>query len=85
MLNEDTYVTYAVGKDQISALGLKSIGEVPRTEEPACVVQELGYLLPYNNNQIVDPLSLTLMLSAGDLEDPRVKKCVDEMLEELVW
>lgn len=34
MLSEERYVTYAVEKNQISELGLKSIHEVPNNEEP---------------------------------------------------
>ncbi|MCD8069537.1 MAG: helix-turn-helix domain-containing protein, partial [Lachnospiraceae bacterium] len=85
MLGEDSYVTYAIGKDQVAASGLKSIREVPGNEEPVCIVQEVGYLLPFDKGNAVDPLSLTLMLSEEELEDPRVESCVNEMLEELVW
>lgn len=46
MLSEERYVTYAVEKNQISELGLKSIHEVPNNEEPVCIVQEVGYILP---------------------------------------
>lgn len=85
MLGEDRYPTYAVRKDQIGAFGIKNIREVPTNEEPACMVQEVGYLLPFGKGKAVDPLSLTLMLTENDLEDPRVESCKNEMLEELVW
>ena len=54
-------------------------------EEPACIIQEVGYILPFGENKAVDPLSLTLMLSEEEIDDPRVESCVEEMLEELVW
>ncbi len=85
MLGEDSYVTYAVGKNQVKALDLKSIREITRNEEPICIVQEVGYILPFKNENIVDPLSLTLMLSDEELKDPRVESCMNEMLEEFVW
>lgn len=85
MLSEERYVTYAVEKNQISELGLKSIHEVPNNEEPACIVQEVGYILPFKDKKAVDPLSLSLMLSDADMEDPRVENCLNEMLEELIW
>lgn len=85
LLGDDRYSTYAIGKDRIAASGVRNIREVPPNEEPACVIQEVGYLLPFGKGKAVDPLSLTLMLSENDLEDPRVEKCKDEMLEELVW
>lgn len=85
MLSEERYVTYAVEKNQISELGLKSIHEVPNNEEPVCIVQEVGYILPFKDKKAVDPLSLSLMLSDADMEDPRVENCLNEMLEELIW
>lgn len=72
-------------KNQISELGLKSIHEVPNNEEPVCIVQEVGYILPFKDKKAVDPLSLSLMLSDADMEDPRVENCLNEMLEELIW
>ncbi len=85
MLGDNNYVTYAVGKEQVGALGLKTIREVPMNEEPVCIVQEVGYILPFENESVIDPLSLTLMMSVENLDDPRVEKCMNEMLEELVW
>lgn len=46
---------------------------------PGMLLQESG------ENKAVDPLSLTLMLSDEELDDPCVESCVEEMLEELVW
>lgn len=85
MLGEAACTTYAIRKDRVSALGLREIPEVPRNEEPACIVQEVGYILPFGDNKAIDPLSLILMLTNEELEDPRVEICKDEMLEELVW
>ncbi len=85
MLGDNNYITYAVGKEQVGALGLKTIREVPMNEEPVCVIQEVGYILPFEKESVIDPLSLTLMLSDENFDDPRVEKCMNEMLEELVW
>ncbi|MCF0134011.1 MAG: hypothetical protein HUJ72_09115 [Blautia sp.] len=85
MFGEDHYPTYAVRKDQIGELGIKGIREVPANEEPACVIQEVGYLLTFGKRNAVDPLSLTLMLTEQELDDPRVESCKNKMLEELVW
>lgn len=38
LLGEDEYPTYAVKKEQIAALGIKKLREVPAEEEPACMV-----------------------------------------------
>lgn len=85
LLGEDACVTYAVRKDQIGTLGLEEIRKVPCNEDAACIVQEVGYTLPFGENTAVDPLSLVMMLTKDELEDPRVELCVNEMLEELVW
>ena len=85
MLGEDNYVTYAISKTQVGALGLKSIREIPKNEEPVCIVQEMGYILPFEKGNVIDPLSLTLILSEEEMKDPRVESSVNEMLEEFVW
>lgn len=85
MLGESDYPTYAVKKDRIGTLGIKQIREVPEGEEPACIVQEVGYILSFGEGVAVDPLSVVLMLTEDELEDPRVDHCKNEMLEDLVW
>ena len=52
---------------------------------PGCVVQELGYVIKFNKNQVIDPLSVALMITDSELSDPRVSKAVDKMLEAEVW
>ena len=85
MLGEDNYVTYAISKTQVGALGLKTIREIPKNEEPVCIVQEMGYILLFEKGNVIDPLSLTLILSEEEMKDPRVESSVNEMLEEFVW
>jgi hypothetical protein len=85
MLNEDRCKYYAVPKGALRHLDLGAVNEVPQEEEAACVIQEVGYMLPFGDGTAVDPLSIALMLSAKELEDPRVETAVNEMLEELVW
>ena len=85
MLGEDRCITYVVQKDQVGALGIKEIREVPKNEEPACIIQEVGYVLPFGENKAMDPLSLVLMLTDEDRSDPRVESCMNEMLEDYVW
>ena len=52
---------------------------------PGCVIQELGYVIKFDNNQVIDPLSVALMITDSELNDPRVSKAIDEMLEVEVW
>ena len=85
MLGEDECIHYAVSKNQVRSSGLKDMKEVPISEEPGCIVHELGYILPFGNNTAVDPLSAELMLTDEELSDPRVEISLKEMLEEAVW
>ena len=85
MLGEDRCITYVVQKDRVGTLGIKGIREVPKNEEPACIIQEVGYVLPFGENKAMDPLSLVLMLTDEDRSDPRVESCINEMLEDYVW
>lgn len=84
MLEDGTYPTYAVTKAQVGEYGLREMKQVPRNETPGCVIQELGYLIPYLNGRTIDPLTLSLIMEK-EREDPRVDMALDRMLEEYVW
>lgn len=58
---------------------------VPAGEDPACIIQELGYQIPFGNGDAVDPLTVILSISEEAKSDPRVSMAIDEMLEEHVW
>ena len=85
MLGDDPCPAYAVQKGQMKALGLTGAKKVPAAGEPACIVHEVGYILPFGDGKAVDPLSLTLILTETELAEARVESSVNEMLEELVW
>ena len=85
MLEDDPAPTYAVEKVNLQALDAKAWKQVPANEQPMSSVHEVGYLLPFENHNAVDPLSLTLMLTDEEKADPRVELSVNEMLEEYVW
>ena len=42
-------------------------------------------MIKFDNNQVIDPLSVALMITDSELNDPRVSKAIDEMLEVEVW
>ena len=48
-----------------------------------CVVQEIGYYIPFNQGNVIDPLSVYLLLE--DMDDPRVETALEKMLEDYVW
>ena len=57
----------------------------PVGENPACIIQELGYQIPFGNVDAVDPLTVVLSISEEEKTDPRVSMAIDEMLESYVW
>jgi hypothetical protein len=71
-------------KAQIKEYKIKERTQVPKGETPGCVIQELGYLIPYNNGTTIDPLTTSLIL-APERSDPRLDQALDAMLEEYVW
>jgi hypothetical protein len=84
MLEDNRYPTCAITKAQIKEYGIRERKQVPKGEVPGCIVQELGYLIPYNGGKVIDPLTTSLIME-NEREDPRVDKALDEMLEENVW
>lgn len=84
MLGDNEYRTYAITKSQLSEYDLKKKKQVPKGEEPGCVVQELGYIIEYKEGLAIDPLTVC-MLMKSEKEDPRVDKALEEMMEEYVW
>jgi hypothetical protein len=84
MLGDNSYPTCAITKTQMKEYGIRERKQVPKGEVPGCVVQELGYLIPYKDGKVIDPLT-TLLIVENEREEPRVDKALDEMLEEYVW
>ena len=85
MLGDNPYPIYAVSKREIGELLAKNELLRSSADMPGCVIQELGYMIRFNNDQVIDPLSVALMITDSELNDPRVSKAVDEMLEAEVW
>ncbi len=85
MLGDSPFPIYGVSKKEIGALLAKNELLRSPTDMPGCVIQELGYIINFDKNQAIDPLSVALMIPDSELNDPRISKAVDEMLEEKVW
>ena len=85
MLGDNSYPIYGITKRNFGKLGLSSSSLASVDETPACVLQELGYEIPFSAGAAMDPLSVALMLTEEELDDPRVEKSVEEMLEDNVW
>lgn len=83
MLSDNDYPTYAMTKNQIAEKKIKTMSQVPKGEQPGCVVQEVGYIISFDNDKI-DPLTV-FMLMEREVDDPRIEMAIEEMLEEYVW
>ena len=85
MLDEGKYPILAVTKKKLAEIHISGDMLTVAGEDPGCIIQEIGYQIPFENGSAVDPLTLILSLSEEDLSDPRISMAVDEMLEEHVW
>ena len=85
MLDDSSCPVLAITKKDLPGIDLSRDRIVPAGEDPGCLVQELGYHIPFEDGTAVDPLSVALSISEEDKSDPRVSTAIDEMLEEHVW
>ena len=85
LLSDNEYPTYAVTKDRIKEISCNRIEQIGKEETPGCVIQELGYYIPFRDFNTVDPLTVSLLITGEEKEDPRISMAIDEMLEEYVW
>lgn len=83
MLGDNPYPTYGITKYDVRKKRIDKEQEVPRGELPGCIIQELGYCIPFKDGQVIDPLTVYLLLKKE--EDPRVEIALEEMMEEYVW
>lgn len=84
MLDDNSYSTYAITKPEVKEYRIKEMKQIPKGEEPGCVVQELGYSIAFKDKKVVDPLTVFLLLEEEG-EDPRVGMALEKMLEDYVW
>jgi hypothetical protein len=84
MLGDNIFPTCGITKSQMKEYGIRERKQVPKGEVPGCIVQELGYLIPYKSGNVIDPLT-TLLIMDEEREEPRIDMALDEMLEEYVW
>ena len=85
LLNEPDCRYIAVAKKELSLIDfsldkLSGVGDIPE-----CIVQEVGYKIPFGDKKAIDPFSLMLGLSDDELQEPRISNSIDEMLEKYVW
>ena len=85
MLDDGKCPVFAITKKDLQGIDLSSDKLAPAGEIPGCLIQELGYRIPFENNAAVDPLTVALCISEEEKADPRISMAIDEMLEEHVW
>ena len=85
MLGDNQYPTFGIMKSELSGIDLGIDNRISPGEEPVCVFQELGYRILGGEGTSIDPLTVTLLISEEDKQDPRVEQAIEEMLEEYVW
>ena len=45
MLEDNSYQTVAVSKNDLNSYGIRENSMIPVGEEPTCIIQELGYIM----------------------------------------
>ena len=85
MLDESEYPIYAITKKELGKIDVSAENLVPPGEIPGCLIQKVGYHIPFGDGAAVDPLTTALSISDEELADPRVSMAIDEMLEKHVW
>ena len=83
ILGDNPYPTYGITKYDVRKKGIDREKEVPIGELPGCIIQELGYCIPFKDDAVIDPLTVYMLLEKE--EDPRVGIALEGMLEEYVW
>lgn len=83
MLGDNSYPTYCITKYDVRKKSIDREQKIPRGELPGCIIQELGYCIPFKDGEVIDPLTVYLLLKKE--EDPRIEMALEEMLEEYVW
>ena len=85
MLDDEKYPILAITKKNLTDMNISGDKITLAGDAPGCVIQEVGYYIPFEDSRAVDPLTVALSLSEDELSDPRISMAVDEMLEEHVW
>lgn len=85
MLDDGAYPVFAITKKNLSEISVSKDWLSPAGETPGCMIQEIGYQIPFENGLAVDPLTVALSISEDEKSDPRISMAIDEMLEEHVW
>ena len=81
MLSEENSHFYAIAKNQYRISNLMKIPVIPHYENANVILQVLSYNLDYNENTIVDPLTVILSLTDKEKSDPRVESTINEVLK----
>lgn len=82
MLADNAYQTYALTKSMAREMQLHKQHCVPAGEVPVMVIQVIQCQIPFDDANVIDPLTAVLSITEEEKSDPRVEAAIDEVLEE---
>lgn len=85
LISDNNYPTYVIPKKEMGAVDIKNNQVSIKSDKVSCIVQEVGYIVDFNQGKDIDPLSLILSLTDEEKDDERIEISIREMLEEYVW
>jgi hypothetical protein len=84
MLNDNSFPTFALSANEAKNMDIEKYGIVPDEDEPVCIIQVLRYIISYEDDTAIDPISGVLSLQDHELADPRVEAATEEILERIL-
>jgi DNA-binding MarR family transcriptional regulator len=84
MLSDNAYPTFAVTQQELHDMDIADLAEAHREDEPAAILQVVGYMIGDYDKQAVDPLSAILSLSDAEKDDDRVAITTRKIKEKIL-
>jgi len=84
MLVDKPYPTFGTTQKYLKSIGYSQYDYVPLEEEPAAVVNILGYVIDDFDSKAIDPISAILSINETDRDDERVAKEIEKLKERIL-
>jgi len=81
MLADNEYKTYALSREEAKVMRLNNCKNLPKTEEPECIIHVLRYKIVYG--KAIDPISAILCIPEEEKDEPRVEQTAQQILEDV--
>ncbi len=85
MIEDNMYPTYVYTKKELKNDTIQDQLIDSKRDQPGCVIQKVGYVIPFQTMNTMDPLSLSLSFTEEEKEDERIEQSIREMLDKYVW